>query len=83
MTGNTQTPTRQQIKEELVIVLSGLHYVQDCFIEFDKNLNKDKIVIMLLDFEYDSNLRILLKKFYNCGHRIVFRQTPQIFPFNF
>ena len=79
MTGNTKTI--QQIRDEIVIILSGLNCINDCFTEFDDQLKVNKIVILVTSLEYDSKLRVLLKQYVSCGHRIVFRQAPEIFPF--
>ena len=81
MTGNTQQTTIHQVKEEVISIVSKLNCVKDCFIEFDEQLNINKIVIIISDFEYDPLLRVLLRKFINNGIRIVFREQKPLFPF--
>ena len=79
MTGNTKTI--QQIKDEIVVILSTLNCIRDCYIDFDEQLKVDRIVIVVTSFEYDAKLRIILRDFVKCGYRIVFRQAPEIFIF--
>ena len=74
MTGNTKTIL--EVKKEISLLLSEVHYVSNCVVEFDSKLQVNKIVIIINDESIEKSLIKILLKFSKYGYRIVIRKNP-------
>lgn len=74
-TGNTKTIF--QVKEEIYSIVSKLHCVNDCIVEFNDNLNANKIVVTINDTTVLKELKDLLSRYTKYGYKIVIRESPK------